>query len=85
MYGRANLICFGYVFSVIIESVHELVRGVHSNLFSKLAQSTLDGLFRCPCELGRYTCVQTPQCGGKNQHLDKAGALYFLQALLGRS
>ena len=52
-------------------------------LFRELAQATLEGLLHCPCEAGCYACVQTPQCGSKNQHLDKAGAIYFLQTLLG--
>lgn len=51
-------------------------------LFKQLTHATLEGLLHCSCESGCYACIQTPQCGSKNLHLDKAGAIYLLRAFM---
>src|SRR5205814_714305 len=51
------------------------------HLFQQLTQAALETISLCPCETGCYACIQTAQCGSKNRHLDKTGAIYVLQAL----
>jgi DEAD/DEAH box helicase domain-containing protein len=52
--------------------------------FMALAQETFETLQACMCEGGCLSCVQSPKCGNQNRPLDKRGAIFLLQALLGR-
>jgi DEAD/DEAH box helicase domain-containing protein len=47
--------------------------------------ATLHLVGECPCEEGCPSCVQDPQCGSANEPLDKLGAIFLLQQLLGLS
>ncbi|MBW1955779.1 MAG: DEAD/DEAH box helicase [Deltaproteobacteria bacterium] len=38
----------------------------------------------CPCETGCPSCVHSPKCGSGNRPIDKASALFILQALRSR-
>jgi DEAD/DEAH box helicase domain-containing protein len=40
-------------------------------------------LQECPCEEGCPSCVQDPQCGSGNEPLDKQGAIFLIERLLG--
>jgi DEAD/DEAH box helicase domain-containing protein len=51
--------------------------------FTALAQETFETLRACTCEGGCLSCVQSPKCGNQNRPLDKRGAIFLLQALLG--
>jgi DEAD/DEAH box helicase domain-containing protein len=50
-----------------------------------LLEKTLATLRSCPCEEGCPSCVHSPKCGNGNKPLDKAGAAWVLEALLGSS
>ncbi|MFQ5840354.1 MAG: DEAD/DEAH box helicase [Candidatus Methylomirabilales bacterium] len=58
-------------------------RGHHA--VSVWLQRTRDLLAECPCEGGCPACVHSPKCGSGNKPLDKAGALYLLDGLLGHA
>jgi DEAD/DEAH box helicase domain-containing protein len=47
-----------------------------------LAKATLETLVSCDCTGGCYRCIMSPKCGSQNRPLDKAGAIFLLQALL---
>ena len=48
-----------------------------------LLVATKDIITDCPCAEGCPSCVQSPKCGNNNEPLDKRGALYLLELLLG--
>ncbi|MBP5273414.1 MAG: DEAD/DEAH box helicase [Abditibacteriota bacterium] len=50
----------------------------HEGWFEKALQL----ISACPCRDGCPGCVQSPKCGNNNSPLDKAGALFLLEALL---
>jgi len=45
--------------------------------------ASLDILRACDCEDGCPSCVQDAMCGSGNDPLDKKGAIWFLEKLLG--
>lgn len=49
-----------------------------------LLQKTLHLISECPCEGGCPSCIHSPQCGSGNKPLDKPGAIYLTQLLLGQ-
>jgi DEAD/DEAH box helicase domain-containing protein len=49
-----------------------------------LLQKTLHLISECPCEQGCPSCIHSPQCGSGNKPLDKQGAIYLIQLLLGQ-
>ena len=49
-----------------------------------LLQKTLHLISECPCEGGCPSCIHSPQCGSGNKPLDKQGAIYLTQLLLGQ-
>ena len=46
-------------------------------------QATREAIAACECAAGCPSCVQSPKCGNGNEPLDKAGAVRFLDAILG--
>jgi DEAD/DEAH box helicase domain-containing protein len=54
------------------------------DIIEGLLEKTLDLISECPCEAGCPSCIHSPQCGSGNKPLDKAGALYLIQLLLGQ-
>ncbi len=53
------------------ETLDELLRATHAIIAE------------CPCAEGCPSCVQSPKCGNNNEPLDKQGARYLLELLLG--
>jgi DEAD/DEAH box helicase domain-containing protein len=49
----------------------------------ELLQATHAIIADCPCAEGCPSCVQSPKCGNNNEPLDKQGARYLLELLLG--
>jgi len=47
-----------------------------------LLEATLKAIRDCGCDEGCPSCIQSPKCGNNNQPLDKAGAVYILEAVL---
>jgi len=45
-------------------------------------EATLRIIEECPCESGCPSCVQDPQCGNRNDPLDKQGAKWLLKKWL---
>lgn len=46
-----------------------------------LLEETRSLIASCPCETGCPSCIQSPQCGNANAHLDKGLALTLLKQL----
>ena len=57
-------------------------RGFHS--ITELLGRVTDLLLECGCDEGCPSCIQSPKCGNGNRPLDKGGALFLLQWLLGK-
>jgi DEAD/DEAH box helicase domain-containing protein len=53
-------------------------------IIEDLLQKTLHLISECPCEQGCPSCIHSPQCGSGNKPLDKQGAVYLIQLLLGQ-
>lgn len=53
-------------------------------ILEALWQATLRLIKACPCESGCPSCIQSPKCGNNNEPLDKEGAIYLFQRLLGQ-
>ncbi len=47
-----------------------------------LLDATLAAISGCPCETGCPSCVHSPKCGSGNRPIDKAGAIFLLNALI---
>ncbi|MBN2140047.1 MAG: DEAD/DEAH box helicase [Desulfovibrionaceae bacterium] len=50
---------------------------------AELLEVTLKAVRECPCELGCPSCVHSPKCGSGNRPMDKAGAVFVLEQILG--
>ncbi len=48
------------------------------NIFEDLLATTLKILDDCPCSDGCPSCTQDPQCGNRNEPLDKKGAQFLI-------
>ncbi|MEW5909998.1 MAG: DEAD/DEAH box helicase [Thermodesulfobacteriota bacterium] len=58
--------------------------GLCRESFSKaegLIEYTLKTILSCPCESGCPSCVHSPKCGSGNRPIDKAAAIYILNAI----
>ncbi len=60
-----------------------LVRAAY-DMFEKLLAATYDAIANCQCEDGCPSCIQSPKCGNDNHPLDKGGAIFALERMLGR-
>jgi DEAD/DEAH box helicase domain-containing protein len=49
------------------------------DIFEELLETTLKVLDECPCTDGCPSCVQDPQCGNRNEPLDKQGARFLIR------
>ena len=52
------------------------------DIFEELLETTLKILDDCPCRDGCPSCTQDPQCGNRNEPLDKKGAQFLLRKWL---
>ncbi|MBI4765525.1 MAG: DEAD/DEAH box helicase [Deltaproteobacteria bacterium] len=72
----------------IMGGLHALEHGAISIFplyaIEDLLQKTLRLISECPCEEGCPSCIHSPQCGSGNKPLDKQGAHYLIQLLLGQ-
>jgi DEAD/DEAH box helicase domain-containing protein len=50
----------------------------------RLLEAALKLISLCSCEAGCPSCIHSPKCGSGNKPLDKAGAQFVLEALLGK-
>jgi DEAD/DEAH box helicase domain-containing protein len=57
-------------------------QGYH--MIADLWEATLAMIRDCPCEFGCPSCIYSPKAGDKNESLDKAAAIWILEALLWR-
>ena len=57
-----------------------LSRRLYASLEDLLGR-TLETLRTCPCDDGCPSCIHSPKCGNGNKPLDKAGAIFVLEAL----
>ncbi len=53
-------------------------------VYERLMDATLKIINQCPCEVGCPSCIHSPKCGSGNKPLDKAGAQFVLESLLGK-
>lgn len=53
-------------------------------MIEQLLERAGDLIAACPCEVGCPSCIHSPKCGSGNKPLDKAAALFLVEALLGR-
>jgi DEAD/DEAH box helicase domain-containing protein len=51
-------------------------------IFETMLNATLKMLDDCPCSSGCPSCTQDPQCGNRNEPLDKKGAQFFIRQWL---
>ena len=51
-------------------------------IFEELLERTLHILDDCPCSDGCPSCLQDPQCGNRNEPLDKKGAQFLIRRWL---
>lgn len=61
--------------------------GLSESTYERLEQlltATMEMIKDCPCEDGCPSCIQSPKCGNNNEPLDKVGAEYLLEMILGR-
>lgn len=52
------------------------------DIFEELLETTLKILNDCPCSNGCPSCTQDPQCGNRNEPLDKKGAQFLIRRWL---
>lgn len=52
------------------------------DIFEELLAATLKVLDDCPCSDGCPSCTQDPQCGNRNEPLDKKGAQFLIRRWL---
>lgn len=55
-------------------------KGFH--MLERLWAATRKTIAGCPCKDGCPSCVQSPKCGNNNEPLDKAAAVFILDALM---
>ncbi|MBW2147714.1 MAG: DUF1998 domain-containing protein [Deltaproteobacteria bacterium] len=54
------------------------------DVYERLLEAALKLISQCSCEVGCPSCIHSPKCGSGNKPLDKAGAQFVLDALLGK-